>query len=172
MGFTRDQVAKQCRKYGPLLEPLPPGIDGAQLLWALSGCESTFGENVTPRHESAYDYGGEYANKEPMSDLLELYGSGAAYSHGPWQILFVNAHDNFTPDDLNDIDNAAWASATFLNSLLRRFHPQTLEEIASCWNAGHIQRDPHTQRMVLSSPVARYAEDLKNFYAVPMPQTA
>lgn len=162
MSFTREQVAEQCRSFGAEIAPLPLGLTGYQLLWAISGCESTFGENVTPRHEPAYDTGGAYADNEPMPELLEKYGRAAACSYGPWQVLLANAA-SFTPEELHgDVQQAALATTAFMNSLLRRFRPATLAEIASCWNAGHIQKP-------LSVGVQRYAEDLAKFYAEPMP---
>jgi hypothetical protein len=97
-----------------------------------------------------------------MPDLLAKYGSAAACSYGPWQILLANAPD-FSPTDFADVAKAAQASVTFLNSLLRRFKPQTLAEVGSCWNAGHIQNP-------LSTGVARYAADLAINYAHPMPK--
>lgn len=159
---TREEVAAQCRKFGAEVQPLPQGIAGYQLLWALSGVESSFGSNVKPRHEPAYDVGGEYAGNAPCPELLAKYGRAAACSYGPWQVLLVNAPD-FTPAELAEPGNAAQASVTYLNSLLRRFKPQTLAEIGSCWNAGHIQKP-------LSVGVARYANDLTKFYAEPMPE--
>jgi len=158
-----NQVARQCRSFGVAIEPLPQGIAGYQLLWAISGCGSSFGMNITPRHESAWDTGGTYAAHSPMPELLKQYGSAAACSYGPWQVLFVNAPSGFTPSDFDDIQLAAQATAAFLNKLLRTFKPKTLAEIASCWNAGHIQNP-------LSPGVAQYATDLTKFYAEPLPQ--
>lgn len=162
MTITREQVAEQCRSVGAAIEPLPQGITGYQLFWAISGVESSFGENIGPRHEPAFDVGGTYAANDPMPELLEKYGSAAACSYGPWQVLLVNA-TAYTPEELGTVQLAAQASAAYLNSLLRRFRPQTLAEIASCWNAGHIQKP-------LSAGVARYAADLTKFYAEPLPQ--
>lgn len=162
MTFTREQVAQQCRNVGAEVAPLPQGITGYQILWAISGCESSFGANVTPRHEPAWDIGGSYAANPPMPELLDKYGWAAACSYGPWQILFVNAPSGSTPADLDDIQLAAQATVAFLNSLLRRFKPTTLAEIASCWNAGHIQHP-------LSAGVQHYAVELARFYAEPIP---
>ena len=78
LNFTRQQIADACLAYGPQLTELPYGVDGAQLLWALSGNESSFGANCTPRYEPAYDVGGRYAD----ADLLARFGRAAACSYG------------------------------------------------------------------------------------------
>jgi hypothetical protein len=137
MSFTQAQVYAACRIYGPQLSPLPAGVDGVTLLWALSGNESSFGADVTPRHEPAYDTDGPYAGNWPMPELLAKYGSAAACSYGPWQILLANA-PSYSPTDFNDINKAAQATVAFLNSQLRQFKPQSLSDIGSIWNGGHI----------------------------------
>lgn len=161
MVFTLEQVAQQCRAVGAEIDPLPQGVTGYQLLWAISGCESSFGLNAKPRHEPAYDVGGTYAAHAPMPELLQQYGSAAACSYGPWQILLANA-PSCKPQDFDDIQLAAQATVSFLNKLLKLYKPKTLAEIASCWNAGHIQKP-------LSPGVTRYAADLTKFYAEPLP---
>lgn len=161
--FTPAQVAAQCQVFGPQLAPLPAGVDGTRLLWALSGNESSFGADVTPRHEPAYDVGGTYAIHAPMPYLLDKYGSAAACSYGPWQVLLANAPD-YTPTDFNDIATAAQATTAFLNSLLRRFKPQSIAQVGYCWNAGHIPPPKE-----VTPGVARYAVDLAVSYTHPMP---
>lgn len=161
--FTQAQVAEQCTTYGPQLAPLPAGVDGIKLLWAMSGNESSFGSNTTPRHEPAFDVGGLYAASAPMPELLAKYGSAAACSYGPWQILLANAPD-FAPDDFSDVAKAAQATTAFLNSLLRRFRPSTLAQIGYCWNAGHIPTPAE-----VSAGVAQYAAELASNYNHPTP---
>src|SRR4051794_28343504 len=70
-------------------------IDAALLLWAMSGRESTFGKNLKPRHEPAYDTGGKYA----VASQLAKFGSAYACSYGPLQIMACNAK-MFTPAEL------------------------------------------------------------------------
>ena len=145
-----------CRKYGPQVGPLPFGVDGQQLLWAMAGVESSFGTNCTPRHEPAFDVDGKYGHNPPMPALLEKYGSpAAASSYGPWQVMLCNA-GGLGPADFDDIDKAAHASVAYLNLALRRFRPSDLDEIGECWNAGSIKPDPE------------YTTKLSKNYAVPM----
>lgn len=91
-----------------------------------------------------------------MPALIALYGSpAAASSYGPLQVMLCNA-GGLAPADFDDVDKAFHASVAYLNSLLRRFSPQSLAEIGECWNAGHITPDP------------AYTEKLTANYAVPM----
>lgn len=157
MNFTREQVAGYCHLLGRTVGPLPYGVDGSQLLWALSGVESSFGANCTPRHEPAFDTGGKYGSHAPMPSLIAQFGSpAAACSYGPLQVMLCNAL-GLTPADFDDLGEAFYASISFLNSLLRRFQPQSLDEIGECWNAGHI------------TPDLAYTTKLEANYAVPMP---
>ena len=165
MSFTREEIADACREFGPQLAPLPLGVDGAQLLWAISGNESSFGSNTIPRHESAFDYGGVYGDNPVMQPLLAKFGSAAAYSYGPLQLMFTNAPTSYTPDDFNDLGKAFTASVMFLNQLLNRFRPQTLDAIGSCWNSGHIQ-------VIFSPAVQTYVGRLAANYAVIMPSAS
>jgi hypothetical protein len=42
-----------------------------------------------------------------MKPALAKYGKAAACSYGPWQQLFCNAPDGFTPESLNDLYDCA-----------------------------------------------------------------
>lgn len=161
MSFTKQEIADACRQFGPTVTPLPNGIDGAQLLWAMSGNESSFGANVTPRHEPAFDVGGVYGASAQMAPLLAEFGSAAACSYGPWQIMFVNVPEA-TPESFDNLDFCAIASVAFLNKQLAHFKPQTLGDIGSIWNAGHIQK-PY------SAQVQTYVDRLSENYGVAIP---
>jgi len=166
MSWTPSQIAAQCRISSPFIIGLPTGIDGPQLLWALSGNESSFGANVTPRHEPAFDIGGSlYATSPAQQALVAQFGPAGACSYGPWQLMLCNAPVGSSPRDFNQLNLAAVYSCRFLSSLLRRFSPQTIGEIGSCWNAGHIQRP-------FSPQVQRYADELVLNYARPTPPVA
>lgn len=167
--FTRQEIASACTEFGPRVAPLPETVDGAQLLFAMSGNESSFGANCTPRHEPAFDVGGVYGNSAAMAPFLAKFPpvgnplqSPAAFSYGPLQLMFVNAGINALPSDFNDIGKAFAYSVAFLNKLLNRFHPQNLGDIGSCWNEGHIQH-PY------SPAVQTYVDRLTANYQVPIP---
>ena len=78
MNFDKEEIVAACREYGPQIVGLPVGIDGAQLLWAMSGNESSFGANCAPRHEPAFDVDGVYGSGPVMTPLLAKFGSAAA----------------------------------------------------------------------------------------------
>ena len=171
MNFTKQQIADACRQYGPLLANLPPGIDGTQLLWAISGNESSFGANCTPRHEPAYDVGGVYGNRPVIKPLLAKWGSAAACSYGPWQIMFCNAASGRDPEDFDDLRICAQDTVAYLNRLLYRWKPGYLAQIGECWNEGHEEGDPQGMPVESSSPaVEAYVKELAANYTVPMPQ--
>ena len=142
MPFTKAQLQVECDLFGPSVGPLPAGIDGATLLMALAGNESSYGANVTPRHEPAFDVGGIYGSSPEQAPLLAKYGSAAACSYGPWQLMFCNTPQPASPSDFDSLNLACQYTVSYLNSLLRRFKPQTVGEIGSCWNAGHILQNP------------------------------
>lgn len=169
MNYTKEQIAAACATYGPQLN-LPAEIDGAQLLWAISGQESSFGANCTPRHEPAFDAGGMYSRTQPMPRLLEKFGSAAACSYGPWQIMLANAADTSPEVLLSDLDAAAKATVAFINSfVLGHRQAKTVEQIAETYNSGHISLNPapgvlkyltnvaHTYSTVALPPVEKIA---------------
>jgi len=162
--FTKQQIADACRKLGPTLDPsvLPSAYVAAQLLWAFCGNESSFGANCTPRHEPGYDVGGLYAKNAQQAELLAKFGRAGACSYGPMQVMLVNAPEGFTPDSFLDVETGIEAGVFALETLLRRNKPQSLTQIASCYNAGHIQ-------LPLSDGVWAYAKDLIANYGVVMP---
>lgn len=161
MKFDPRDVATQCKALGPQVEPLPAGIDGARLLWAISGNESSFGTNSVPHHEPAYDIGGVYAKSSDQAVLLAQFGSSGACSYGPMQVMLVNCPPPQNPDDFSNLGAGMNAGLFALNNLLRRFNPQTLGDIGSCYNAGHIQTS-------YSPAVQQYILRLQKNYNVPL----
>ena len=164
MIYSRAEIARACRAWGPMLS-VPAGVDGVTLLWALAGCESSFGADCTPRHEPAYDVGGPYAENVEQATLLELYGSAAACSYGPWQILLVNVRPQASPADMARLGRCALATVSFLNrEILAREQARTVEEIAEAYNSGKWKWH------AVPAGVARYAADCRRFYdSEPMP---
>lgn len=136
--FSRQEIADVCRKLGNNVGPLPSAIEGAQLLWAITGNESSFGENCTPRHEPAYDVDGRYAHDPHQASLLALYGPAGACSYGPMQVMLCNAPAGTTPTNFDHCESAMRAGVYALNKLLMRFRPKTVAEIGYCYNGGHL----------------------------------
>lgn len=156
--FARTDVAAICQRLGATVGPLPGGVDGAQLLWAMSGVESSFGANCQPRHEPAFDVRGVYATHYPMTILLPKYGSAAACSYGPWQLMFCNAPLTYAPGSFDSLLLAAQATLSFLCQQLRAKRPQSLAEIGEVWNTGGVRPD------------LAYVAKLQAAYDTPMPE--
>ncbi|HVJ09286.1 MAG TPA: hypothetical protein VM554_12970 [Acidisarcina sp.] len=154
MSYLPEQVAEVCRVWGAKLW-LPMGIDGPRLLWALSGCESSFGANCTPRHEQAYCTG-RYSQNPRVVELTREFGHDAHCSFGPWQILLVNCSPFTTPEDFVRLGRCAMETASFLNTrILRGQHAPTVEAIADAYNSGDWR-----DRLVPD----RYIADCRRYY--------
>ena len=158
MAFPTYTIVALCQKYGPSLK-LPPGIDGAKLLYALAGNESSFGANCTPRHEPAYDVGGHYADSSVCRPLLAQFGSAAACSYGPWQLLLANAPQCTPTELMSDADAACAATVAFLNSyVLGLRKAQTVAQIAEIYNSGCLSQHP-------ADGVLRYIRSAVQYYS-------
>ncbi|MCI0624843.1 MAG: hypothetical protein L0387_24925 [Acidobacteria bacterium] len=157
MNADRHIISNLCRQYGPILKA-PEGMDGARLLWAISGNEGSFGDWFPPRHERSYCYiptPGRYYDKE----LTRRWGCLAHMSYSPWQIMAPNAK-GFSPLELSHPAVAIEAVVGFLNRMFeRKIPPATLEEIADAYNSGN-----HLDQNVPHEYIAR----LKRNYEVPL----
>ena len=71
-------------------------LDKMKLLWGLSGVESSFGANCTPRHEAGYCHGGRYFDQ----DRSRQWGCLAHCSFGPWQVMYANFPASVSPVSL------------------------------------------------------------------------
>ncbi len=164
MGFTRQQIADACRAHaGDLDASLLAGYDAAKLMWAICGNESSFGANCTPRHEPAFDVSGTYAKAPAQAALLAKYGSHAACSYGPMQVMLVNAPEGYAPADFDDVDKAIAAGAFALNRLMEHWKPVSLAQFGAVYNCGHIPK-------IVSPGVHEYQDELiRNYHDVPMP---
>lgn len=158
MRVDSNVLAQLCKTYGPQLN-VPPSLNGAQLLWALSGNESSFGSNCNPRHEPGYCpiMHGHYA--PAIATLTRDFGCLAHCSYGPWQIMACNA-SGFTPLDLLDPDKAAHATVNFLNrEILGRQKATTLEQIADAYNSGNWS-DANVPTAYIEKFVASYRQNI------------
>jgi len=159
--YTKQQIADACRRYGCQLLNLPAGVNGAQLLWALSGNESSFGADCNPRLEPAY-WTGKYSADTVQAKINKLFGPLGASSSGPWQVMAINAwKGGISPADVaNDLDKAARATVGFLNRSIAAQWPLNLADIFDMYNSGNWKDTivPHQY----------IADGVKN-YGLPMP---
>jgi hypothetical protein len=153
MQLARSNLANLCRQFGQHLK-LPPGIDGPQLLWAIAGDESSFGADISPRHEAAYCHGGKYFD----AVRTKMWGCLAHCSYGPWQLMFANIAPGIGPDELlrSPASTAFGVTQLIQSRIIRAQGAKTLAEIGEAYNTGKIQPDPD------------YVAKLTKNYAVPL----
>lgn len=161
MNWTQAQVQAACRQYGPqitiknLVDGYEYPLDGAKLMWALSGEESTFGADCGPRFEPAYWNHPSVAQKP----LNAEYGQAAAMSYGPWQVMYVNCVKFGTPGEIDgNINLSAESAVDFLNSyIIKIVGAKNLFEVARAYNSGNI-----TVPMPIG--VMQYVEKVQSYY--------
>lgn len=165
MSFSPANVAQGCREQGAILQfYLPEWCDGTKLLWALAGNESSFGWNIKPRTEPAFEPGGRYFDKE-MEQLWAQFGREAAASHGIFQIMLINA-PGFTPIEFRDNLTANFSAV--IGYIRRRIFPEgqpqkwpkAYSEFADAYNSGNF-RDKNVP--------LRYIADFYSHLKHPMP---
>lgn len=157
--WPRDAVLQSCKNYGPML-PTMEGVDPARLLAAIAMNESSLGANSGPRHEDAWDVGGEYARNPMQARNLQLYPWWAATSLGPWQLMFYNA-PGYTPNELNtDLSVVTRATIGYMSRQIQRWNIKTVQAIGEMWNWGH----PDRPLEVIPVGVQIYCRDLAGNY--------
>ena len=158
--FSNANLAEACSRFGPSLQ-LIAGIDGARLLWALAGCESSFGRNCVPRHEPYYH---DMATAKPVLNprlvhLTELYGCAAHSSFGPWQLLLLNTPDGTHPQFFDELAQAARLTVEFINDhVIRAKGATSIAQIAATYNSGCSNLGK------MSSGVHRYVDQCEAYY--------
>lgn len=156
--FAREDVADACRRWGGMLW-LPPTVDGVKLLWAISGCESSFGANCAPRQEPYYQHLAQSGKNGQLSKLMALYGSAAWSSFGPWQELLVNCSPLMQPEDFANLSRCAMEVVSFINHrILQAEKAQGVEEIAEAYNSGKWAW------LEVPPGVERYAAQCRGYY--------
>jgi hypothetical protein len=163
--FDRKEIAAACRKWGGMLRT-PAGVDGVRLLWAIAGCESSFGVNCKPRHEPYYHRLALEGKNKQLVEMTKLWGCDAHSSFGPWQLLLVNCTPTMRPEDFANVHRAAMETAMFLNRrVLGQEHASNLIQIATAYNSGKWEWAN------MPPGVAVYARQCKGFYeSEPMPE--
>lgn len=156
--FPTEDVLAACAQFGPLLV-VPEGLDGRRVMAAIASNESSTGRNCGPRHEPAYDEGGEvYKDSPEQQRLVAQYGNSAACSYGPWQCMFINC-PGYTPGELQiNLTDCARAFVSYFNSyVMRAKKAQSLNQIGQIYNSGHVSGAP-------SASVQTYCNRLQTAY--------
>ena len=160
--FTELEVVPKCHKWGGSLLLDGTGLDGATVLWAISGCESTFGANSKPRFEPSYA-----RNMSPqMVALRNRLGDASACSFGPWQLMAVNVTPSLeSVEQFADLDFCAAQTVNHINlAILQAQGAKTLAQIADAYNSGNFR-----DKIV---PTQYIADVVRYYDSYPMPVVA
>ncbi len=159
ISFEPAAISALCRQYGPQLH-CPADVNGAQLLYALAGNESSFGRDSRPRHEMGYCTG-RYSTNPLVVALTQKYGHDAHCSYGPWQTLLVNA-SSYTPDQLRqDPDACIRAVLAFLNrEIFGRQGATTIAQVGDAYNSGNF-RDANVPEQYIAKLYENYTAGMQ-----------
>lgn len=118
-----------------------PGIDARKLLITIAKMESSFGADCRPRFEPAYYPGGLYFKKsKELQFAFEHWGALVSFSYGPFQIMWVVAHELGFPNHQPPLD--LWSghfSAPFVVKYINRSISKgatKVEQILATYNGG------------------------------------
>lgn len=134
------------------------GIEPHAFLAALADIESSFGRDLGPRYEAAFDKGGPLYHPKAFA----AWGRASACSWGPWQIMGVVAWElgyKRDPQLLQEDPGLAGSLAVwYLNTRARG--AQDLDELGAAYNGGNIRAltPTATYRLKLAKAYARRLE--------------
>ena len=103
--------------------------------------------------------GGKYYNQR----LYAIYGSDAAASWGPMQIMYVTATElgfNGNPSDLSDPEVCMYWATTLINKRILGRGARTIEQIADAYNSGSFKDNVIPEDYINS--VINYYKQLDN----------
>lgn len=124
---------------------VPAGVNPIALMRAICDLETEGGERWgATLHEAAYCYGGKYyRDSDELRRLSRPWGCLAHSSFGPWQILFITAHEaGFLGDPVRLRD--PMIGAEYLTKILNRRVFDKLpdavpEDAFDAWNSGRAR---------------------------------
>lgn len=137
------------------------------LLIALAKNESSFGKNIGPRYEKAYDKGGYYFQKSPLLRMQHAkYGQDVAKSYGPFQIMYIVALElgyefNDPPAGLADFDTNTYFAVQYINRRALR-KAVGISDIFDSYNSGSC-KDGNIPHAYIEKGLQRY-EDAASEY--------
>jgi hypothetical protein len=163
VSFPQTEVLALCVEYGPelKLDPSQPQLKGKYVMAAVAANESSLGADCLSAPQPAWNVGGEYSGVAEQAALLSKYGSLAACSFTPWQLMLYNCL-GYSPTQLNsDAGLGAQCWVSFFNNYIIRKGAITLQQIGQVQNGGHVFGED------VPVQVQEYTERLaKNYQAV------
>lgn len=167
MSFTKEQIWAECRRWGTH-SWLPKSIDGAKLLYAIAGAESSFGTNCTPRHEQHWHDLAVAGTNPILNALTARVGCDAHSSFGPWQTLLLNATGYVTGKQYDDLGFAGMQAQCFINHRIVTIErASTVGEVAAAYNSGRWKGYFDANAVMLPNDPAgiqRYVEQVQSYY--------
>jgi hypothetical protein len=151
----------------PLLKIGATGIHPRAVLKAIAHVETEYGRRwAASRHEVSYCYGGPYykgdghggkMGDDVLRDLTDRWGCSAHESWGPWQLLYITAHENGYHEDpvrLRIPDISIGSVITILNrrvfDIVQKARP---EDVFDAWNSGRARDRKYPESYVRKAMV-------------------
>ena len=137
-------IAEASEHWAPSLH-VPAGVNAIALMRAICDNETEGGARWgATLHEPAFCYGGKYY--KASADLQRLsvpWGCLAHSSFGPWQVLFITAHEHGFSDDPVRLRDPM-VGAEYLTKILNRrvfdkIADALPEEAFDAWNSGRAR---------------------------------
>lgn len=137
-------ISEAVEHWAPSLRA-PAGVNPIALMRAIADNETEGGARWgATLHEPAFCYGGKYYIASAELHRLSIpWGCLAHSSFGPWQILFITAHENGFSDDpvrLRDPMTGAEYLTKILNRrVFDRLPDASPEDAFDAWNSGRAR---------------------------------
>lgn len=162
-----DALWAACREHGVRLNGLlqhdGASVDGASLLYAISGCESTFGQRAEfVKHEPGYLPGGLYFKRsQALRTAYYTYGVLAASSFGAFQLMFIAAAEMGFAGHPVELQQHAICAKYAADLIRKRFiygqGCKTLAQVLDAYNSGNA-KDANVPTEYVAKGIAFYRE--------------
>lgn len=113
-------------------------LDALQLLVALGGRESRFGQSLKPRHDPAWDFGGKvWKASLELQAFIAQNGPAGACRYGPLGVMAFHAQGYAVAEMAGDPEAALGGAIVHFNRyVMGQCRCQSLLQICRTWNGG------------------------------------
>lgn len=137
-----DVLMNAIDKWSPFLSDSPHfHYNKKALLVAIAQNESSFGKNLGPRLEQAYDVGGYYFRRSKLiRNQYAKFGNDVAKSWGPFQLMYIvclelGFHYDQSPSLLADFDTNTQYAVEYINVRALK-NAREVKDIFDSYNSG------------------------------------
>jgi hypothetical protein len=154
-------------KYAEYLKDAPFHYNKRALLIAIAKNESSFGVDLGPRLEPAYDINGFYFKKSYLlREQYAIYGDAVAKSYGPFQLMYIVCVElgypmDKDPADLANFDTNTQYAVAYINRRAMR-HADRVEDILDAYNSG-TSRDENIPTAYIKRGMRHYEEACREY---------